>query len=347
MVAATSIGVTAVCQRGVARADAPPAATPASGRRHKTCRRYDASKRRQETRRQRHKADETERRNEEPARGNRTRQARRRHGRQGRSDKHSNPRRHPGRTGGSGQSSTEPENFRKLGRVLTPDGEPIAGADVYWDIRRRQSALIDAVPQRLARVETVATTKTNDDGYFAIEAKLVRHDVEYNGLVIRAARLWNQRTGQLLESLEARHALRNPSRTVVAARGHDLLPRRQADRRRAGRRRYRQSRQQTTKRTSTGILLASSEKELAEEHPRPYWPAAVTTNAEGKFRIDDVTPSRSEAELVVQRRTSPERSLPWAIPSRSPTTPAPPTVASRASLLVLETALRRRRAIPG
>ena len=96
------------------------------------------------------------------------------------------------------------------------------------------------------------------------------------------------------------------------------------------------SRGSSNKENFDGHFIGLSEKELAEEHPRPYWPAAVTTNADGKFRIDDVTPSRSEAELVVQAPDFAQTFITVGHPDSLPYNHSNRLCANPAFMLVLE-----------
>ena len=68
-----------------------------------------------------------------------------------------------------------------------------------------------------------------------------------------------------------------------------------------------------------GWHIGLAAAEMKSESTRTYWPAAVVTNAQGKFRIDDATPRRAVAELLIDAPDFPStsvavkhpESLPW------------------------------------
>jgi beta-lactamase regulating signal transducer with metallopeptidase domain len=80
-------------------------------------------------------------------------------------------------------ATNEPETFTLTGKVLTTDGQPIAGAELSWDAAFRSSDNPNAwLPE-----QTIATARSRDDGTYEIKAQYVRKKLARQSLVVRAA----------------------------------------------------------------------------------------------------------------------------------------------------------------
>lgn len=76
------------------------------------------------------------------------------------------------------------------GKVVAPDGKPLAGADVVWIGNRKPSLPLHALPRGSSesepRLEMIAQARTGDDGAFELKAPFLADNyVRYNGVNVR------------------------------------------------------------------------------------------------------------------------------------------------------------------
>ena len=270
--AVISIGVAAVCQRGVARADAPAVAQKKSGKSDET------------------KSDDKTR----PAAISPGKPAAAMAGKSAPTST-ATPDGTPILPVAPDDASDEPETFRVVGKVITTDDKPIKDAEVYWDVSERPLSSGDEWPAP----KSLSQTRTDAGGAFAMEIKYSRKRLANQYLVVRAAgcglRAYQGKEfmGTPIQAMEIRlepsvpieGSIFTPDGVPVAGARVTLAGMYQGS---------------DDKENWNGWHLSSNMAELKSEQLRAYWPAAVVTDAQGKFRMDDVTPRRATADLRIE-----------------------------------------------
>ncbi len=273
VLAVTAVGTIAMCQRGVARAEAPPAVAPTPAPKE---------------------ASQPVEKTAKPAEIAPAKPGGAMLGPTGTFGT-ATPGGRPTPPVGPQDAPDHPEHMRATGKVLTADGKPVEGADLYWEVRDRMLNGQVGWPG----VRTIATTKTGADGQFILEADFIRKTVDSNGLVIRAAGYGVQGSATLVDLSRLKGPIEVRLEPSAPIEGSVFTPNGEpvANARvvvtvinRGG----------NVKEEYNGWYLGLTAEETKSEQPRAYWPAAVVTDAQGKFRITDAIPSRAVADLLVQ-----------------------------------------------
>jgi beta-lactamase regulating signal transducer with metallopeptidase domain len=285
LITVTTVGVMAVCQRGVARADSPTATVPS-----------DATK----------KTDKSEEpkpdKKEKPAEIAPGKPAASMLGK-GMATSTAAPGGRPIPPVAPNDASDQVEHFRVSGKVLTADDKPIADAEVYWDLAERPLYNQGEWPAP----RSVSQAQSGVDGAFAIEAEFSRKRMSNQFLVVRAPGFGvtvfhRLDLGKLSTPVEIRLEPSAPIEgSIFTPDGVPVANARVAI--------GMISRGNDAKEGYNGWYLGLTVTESMSDQPRAYWPAAVTTDAQGKFRIDDATPRRSAADLLVDAPDYPRTSV--------------------------------------
>jgi beta-lactamase regulating signal transducer with metallopeptidase domain/protocatechuate 3,4-dioxygenase beta subunit len=192
--------------------------------------------------------------------------------------------------------SDQPKHYTAAGRVIGPDSQPIAGANVIWETKRVEKPKDWEIPPIV-----VAQATTDAEGRFSLDAELIEKHVQSAELVIRAAghglrsyMTLLPKLNQPLEiQLEPSYAIEG---NIFTPNGEPIkdanvfvytiscyAPRKADDE------------IDETKEWYIGV----SPEELFSNNPRSYWPVAAVTDENGQFRFDDLVPKSATAELVV------------------------------------------------
>ncbi len=282
MVAATSIGVTAICQRGVARADAPQASKPATDEDKKPA--VDSKTA---------FASGTDDTNPKPApiAASNSSEAM------------------PGKDRSPGDEShaaaglvdeetdnSQPQHWKTSGRVIASDGKPIANADVYWDVFERPGVDGTEWPDP----QTRGRAKTDVDGQFTIEADFSKQRLGSQNLVVRAAGFGvrsNSTTDltNLTKPVEIRMEPSYPlAGTVFSPNGEPVA----GARVRVGNlSRWSGPDAKPDEHNSWYFSLRHGEAQL--DHPREYWPVPTVTDEKGQFVLDDDVQQTATVEVTI------------------------------------------------
>ncbi len=184
------------------------------------------------------------------------------------------------------------------GKVLAPDGKPLAGASVVWMGNRKPPLPYDALPrgsrETSPMIETIAQTRTNDDGTFELSAPFVADDYQlYNGVNVHLM-VTAPGFGLLAENfaagdLDKEVTLQVPEQVVI--HGRLLAPNGMPA---AG-----------VRATFSGFFNDMTGKGMSVWMPGmtselpPAWPRPQETDADGRFTIEGV-PVGTYATIVFE-----------------------------------------------
>ncbi|MGD9720196.1 MAG: M56 family metallopeptidase [Pirellulales bacterium] len=193
-------------------------------------------------------------------------------------------------------ASEKPQRHKVSGTVLSAEGQPIAGAELWWEVRYRPAnPNRDKWPGPIQ----IASTKTDASGQFAIEAALAKKNLAYSGVAIRAdghgLRGYTLDPLKTEETAEVRMEPAQPIEgQVFTPNGEPVKGARVAV---DGLSRIPVDKEHPGEHESWHLMLHDSDDD--EIPSRVYCPAPVITDGEGRFRIDNCLSSKSVAELVV------------------------------------------------
>jgi len=193
----------------------------------------------------------------------------------------------------------QPKKITLTGRLTTSDGRPVAGAQLYWvgmyqpDPDQSQDWM-DIPRPEFARAQSDA------EGQFRIEAelvtaKLLNHElvVRAEGCGVRSKELDLKGLDEPIElELDPAYAIEG---TVFTPNGEPVKDARVLL---TTINRSHDSEDEVGRKKGWGMGL-SRQQQAAGKQP-DYWPAALRTDAEGRFRIDDVVPESATTELTVE-----------------------------------------------
>ena len=192
--------------------------------------------------------------------------------------------------------SEQPKRYTAAGRVIGPDSQAIAGANLVWEARRAEK------PEDWQIQPTIVAKSTTDaEGRFSLEAELTEKQFSYAALVIRATGygLRNYMTipQKLSQPLEIRL---EPSYTIEGSiftpNGEPI---KDAQVFVSSMSRYVPPNADGAIDESTGWYLSVDPKELFSDKLRAYWPVPVVTDENGQFHLDDFVPRSATVDLVV------------------------------------------------
>ncbi|MEX2111619.1 MAG: M56 family metallopeptidase [Pirellulales bacterium] len=291
LVAILSIGITAVCQRGVARAAAPkPAASPADEKTTTADDKTTASKPADQKPNEQTKPAPIANDGAKPAEGMKKEGA-------------------PQSTDAGGtpippvpaddEAGDKPSHYPVVGRVADLDNQPIADADVYWEIRQRKPD--GQFDLDWPTTHVVAHTKTNDQGLYKLDAELVHNNVAASYLTVRAVGFGVHSMNQNLTALTPHNFELWPSYpvegTIFTPDGEPAVGARVMI---TSIQRGSSSQGTDEPRKYDYFYLGIASEETLADPPRPYWPQPAFTDARGKFRIEDAVPTKAICYLQVQ-----------------------------------------------
>ena len=198
------------------------------------------------------------------------------------------------RHGNESPPSEQLKPYTASGRVVGPDGNAIAGANVTWEGRRRRSQ-----DNRRDATEQLAQTTTDAEGKFSLEAELVEKDVIYANLVVRAAGFGARGYATPLPKLsDPLEITLEPSYSIegsIFTPNGEPVKDAQVFVTSMGR----ASTGEEDREKNKSWYLNLSPEEMKSGTVRASWPAPAVTDANGQFRFDDLVPRSARAELVV------------------------------------------------
>ena len=196
------------------------------------------------------------------------------------------------RTPSAGQAKKR-RRYTAMGKILTPDGQPVAGARIVWQGFRRSEAVKD---QTLVGAEEFARTTTGADGGFSCAAQIAPGDAMYTTVAIQAAgyglKAFNPDVTKIHLPAEVRLEHNEPIDGTIFTPNGEPIANARVEIENLGR--------NPPKDAQPGkIVDAWHLMPLKTADADSLWPAPATTDSQGHFRFDNVLPRGGTARLAV------------------------------------------------
>ncbi|TFH41469.1 MAG: hypothetical protein E4H01_14935, partial [Lysobacterales bacterium] len=196
-----------------------------------------------------------------------------------------------------GAPSDQLKRYTAAGRVVGPDSKPIAGAKVMWEAHKK----IEKPEDWEIAPNIVAQFTTDAEGRFSLEAELTEKQLQYAGLVIRAAGYGLRRYMIPLPKLSS--PLEIPLEPSYTIEGSIFTPNgepiKDAKVFVSSMSRYVPPNADGAIDETKGWYLSVDPKELFSDKLRAYWPVPVVTDENGQFHLEDIVPRSATVDLVV------------------------------------------------
>ncbi len=182
------------------------------------------------------------------------------------------------------------------GRVVDPDGKPLAGADVYLEAAYVATRVGESWPGP----KRLTSGTTGASGQFSLESSFLKKDLNSLVLAIRArgfgVRSKTFSVNDVDDPIEIALEPSQPIEGTVYSPNGQPVPNAKVRVQQIYRTVERDASEEERKQA---WYLNLTPDEIKSTNPRPYWPEIVTTDDQGQFRYDDLIPRSAAAVMTV------------------------------------------------